>query len=1138
MNNTSQKAASVIWYANKESLYAAHPNPNFILAKDINDDGAKSFAVLPLASMFSEYISTLPTPNLNEVIPETRQTPVYVYIDLDKDLGPHDDYNIDYLDLLTRFESIFTQFMQSVYNTDIDLQRGQNYQASYTPISPTKPKLSMHIKINIVCRNVETLKSLIINLDRYMTSNLYLSPEDRDRFYFYKLKSKLQKYTPLIDQSVYTNFRGYRTLLSSKMNSGNPLTPLPGFSANPLDHLVVCYNDIPQSTIPADIQNIDAEVQADYSSSQLTHLSPNMLNITVENRSETSSATAEIPNCLISQLESTIMNSPEVKRIFGTDISFKYNQFFNPIVFTFNIDKACKHICPYTDRTHKHNRSFFEYHFKYNTLRYKCYNEECQSIQERQALVFSISSTHDALKRLCDLNPKPSLHCKENIIHWNETYDHPHMFTYPIKPLTAIRANMGVGKTHALINNFINKHCIHPDTKCLFITYQILLSKKYHQDLKHFDFVNYHDTRGPIEDNKIIVCLDSLHRVKTQNFDFIFIDEVLSVLLHFNSSLMKQVSLVSSLFELLMLQARHVYLLDAAVDNAMVYNFVNYLAQKKNVSPYYIRNQHVKQSNRQCKLHVNRRRTEGYPKAIKFAAFDKVVALLAQNKKVVVSSSTKAFTKELVEFIHNNNEVSAKNIIVYNSESDKSLLHAHASNIQEAWSQYDAIIYSPTIGAGLSFDVMYFDNLVGYMDNSFKAPTVDLILQQLFRVRCLSTGCMDLFIEDSLDVSPFNYPTMEDQVEDWMDNNVTIMHAYFPPECLNYEAQTIIDVNGIKYDKTRLSYHILKGITANKNKSLLSYSKTIVATLQSDYRIPCKITHFSTNDDALIRAMTLFHQMRKSIKMKATIPFSKDLLINYDTYIQLERKEHLNDIERLQKWTYDMAEIWGVPLRRVDEPFFNEWIGQVYDCEKTMKKFYRSQRLIDALTKSHDENREAMYRRFEALVKDPAVKDTNIELFRTNLRKHYQQLIECQCLLNEVFGSEIGEAIKTTPTIVMKGTEIKERFGKYVSTISPERFKHVRELFGMDFRNYESLAKLKAEAKNQHSFIGSMLREGVGVSYYRSKRGRKNGTDYEQWSLGTIKLHGMVEQYKPRFIRFATKIDSLIIEDDGEDWYE
>ena len=120
----------------------------------------------------------------------------------------------------------------------------------------------------------------------------------------------------------------------------------------------------------------------------------------------------------------------------------------------------------------------------------------------------------------------------------------------------------------------------------------------------------------------------------------------------------------------------------------------------------------------------------------------------------------------------------------------------------------------------------------------------------------------------------------------------------------------------------------------------------------------------------------------------------------------------------------------------------------------------------------------------------------------------------------------------------MKGTEIKERFGKYVSTISPERFKHVRELFGMDFRNYESLAKLKAEAKNQHSFIGSMLREGVGVSYYRSKRGRKNGTDYEQWSLGTIKLHGMVEQYKPRFIRFATKIDSLIIEDDGEDWYE
>jgi hypothetical protein len=1132
---TREKSLSVIWYANKESLYAAHPDPKFILAKDVNDTGAKSFAVLPQASQFREYISTLPTPNLNEVIPETRGTPVYVYMDLDKELGPHDDHTIDYTDLLSRFECIFTEFMQAVYNTSIHLQRGVNYQAGYTPISPTKPKLSMHIKVNIVCRNVEILKSLITNLDRYMSSNLYVTPEDRARFYYYKLKSKQQKYTPLIDQAVYTNFRGYRTLYSSKLNKSNALIPLPGFSTDPLDHLVVCYPDIPQSTIPADIQNIHANVLADYTTSKATSLSPTLVNLPEDYQSETSAVTAEIPHTLISQLEDTILTSPDIRRTFG-DITFKYSQFRNPTVYTYNIDKSCQHLCPYANRTHKHNRSFFEYHYKYNTLRYKCYNEECVAVQKRQALVFKISSTHDALKRFNDLNPRPTLHCKEKIIQWDESYDHPSMFEYPLKQLALVRANMGTGKTHSLIYNFITQHCLHPDTKCLFITYQILLSKKYHHSLQHFGFMNYHGTQGPLLDNKLIVCLDSLHRVHTQNFDFIFIDEVLSVLLHFNSNLMKQVSTVSSLFELLLLQARHVYLLDAAVDNSMVYNFASYLSEKKNVAPYYIRNVHVKPSNRRCTLYVNRLREGGYPKALKYTAFERVASLLAENKKVVVSSSTKTFTKELMQFLSTRPEAEGKNVIVYNSDSDKTVLHEHASDLDAAWCQYDVVIYSPTIGAGLSFDARHFDNLVGYMDNSFKAPTVDLILQQLFRVRALTSGEMDLYIEDSLVLSPFNYPTSEEHIEDWLDNNMRIMHAYFPPESLNYEAPMVIDNSGIRYDKTRLSFYILKGIAANKNKSLLNYSKTIANTLQTDYNIPCKVVNFKTTDDVLVRALALFQEIRKTLKQKATIPFTESLLIDYEIYIDLQFKEQLTDTERLQKWIYDMAELWGVPLRRVDEPFFNEWIGQVHDYEKTLKKFYRAQRLQDALTKTMEENQQAMYHRLEALVKNPAIRDANLELYRTSLKKHFEQLIETQFLLQEVFGGETLSSLKTEPLVIKKGREIKAKFAGYVSRFTQERFEHLRQLFGLDVRNYESLAKLKNEGKNQHSYIGSLLREGLGASYKRSKRAKNKESFCEEWSINTTHTHNMVGKYSPKALNFGNERECMLIDADEDDY--
>lgn len=1139
--NSDKKSLNVIWYSSKESLLAAHPNPAFVLARDTHECGTKNYSTLPTASDFRPYITSIrhrssTPPHLHEVILTARDHPVYTFLDLDRELGPHEDHNIDYNDLLSRFERIFSEFMQAVYGISLKLKRGVNYQACYSPLSSSRPKLSMHIKINIVCRNMETLKSLIVNLDRYMSSNLYVTPEDRQHFYYYKLESRQQKYSSLIDQTVYTNFQLYRTLYSSKLNKTNPLTPLRGFSYDPLDHLVAVYPDIPQTLIPADIQNIHAEILADYTTEKRVSLSPTLVNLP-EDQSEITAASADIPYSLLQQLEDTILNSKEIEHDFGT-ITFKYNKFHTSTIYTFHIDKTCLHKCPYAGRTHKHNRSFFEYDYKYNTLRYKCYNENCQIVQRTKALVFKIASTHDALKRLSDLNPRPTLHCMEKVIHWDECYDGESMTPYPIKPLTVIRANMGTGKTHSLVFNFITDHCMHPETKCLFITYQILLSKKYHNTLKHFGFTNYHGTQGPLFENKLIVCLDSLYRVHTQNFDYIFIDEVLSVLLHFNSNLMKQVSTVSSLFELLLLQARHVYLLDAAADNSMVYNFVEYLAIKKNVTPYYIRNTHVKSSNRRCTMHVNRLREGGYPKALKYTAFEKVAALLAQNKKVVVSSSTKTFTKEVTEFLQNRPESQGKKMIVYNSDSDKTLLHEHASDLDKAWRDYDVIIYSPTIGAGLSFDYAHFDNLVGYMDNSFKAPTVDLILQQLFRVRVLKSGEMDLYIEDSLVLSPFNYPTTGEHIEEWLDNNMRIMHNYFPPDSLNYEAPTVIDNSGIKYDKTRLSFQILKGIAANKNKSLLNYSKTIAHTLQTDYNIPCKIINFKTTDDVLVRALALFQEIRKTLKQKATIPFSQSLLIDYETYIELQFKEQLTDTERLQKWIYDMAELWGVPLHRVDEPFFTDWIGQVHDYEKSIKKFYRALRLQDALTNTIGQNRESMYHRMEELVRNPSIRDANLELFRTNVKKHYEQLIETQHLLQEVFGADTVSALRTEPVVIKKGRDIKDKFAGYVSEFNQERFVHLRQLFGLDSRNYESLAKLKNEAKNQQSFIGSLLREGLGASYNKSKRGKVRDQDFEEWSVSIAVVRGMTDRYKPKSIRFGTEIESLFVENDLEDCYE
>jgi hypothetical protein len=42
-------------------------------------------------------------------------------------------------------------------------------------------------------------------------------------------------------------------------------------------------------------------------------------------------------------------------------------------------------------------------------------------------------------------------------------------------------------------------------------------------------------TTGLINDCKVVVCLDSLYRVVTRNFDTVVVDEAVAVFLHFNS---------------------------------------------------------------------------------------------------------------------------------------------------------------------------------------------------------------------------------------------------------------------------------------------------------------------------------------------------------------------------------------------------------------------------------------------------------------------------------------------------------------------------------------------------------------------------------------------------------------------------
>ena len=173
-------------------------------------------------------------------------------------------------------------------------------------------------------------------------------------------------------------------------------------------------------------------------------------------------------------------------------------------------------------------------------------------------------------------------------------------------------------------------------------------------------------------------------------------------------------------------------------------------------------------------------------------------------------------------------------MLVYNSSTSETL-----DDVDELWTSCELLVYSPSITAGVSFERLHFDCLVAYLKNSSYSPTVDITLQQLFRVRCLVDGRMYLYIQEQ-ESSQKSLPQSETDVEAFLDDDVSLASKYFVDYKMFFSAQHKITNGGMEYDKDRLSYIIIiKGIVMMRNRSTMNFTSILMGTLETDYHIKC-----------------------------------------------------------------------------------------------------------------------------------------------------------------------------------------------------------------------------------------------------------------------------------------------------------
>jgi hypothetical protein len=1027
-NDPKGNSPQLQWHDKKADL-PKRMGERIVLARDVNTKGAKEFAVLPTpvaAAKFATGQVTQPAGrrqnHLYEVLEDSRD-PVRLFFDLDSKGNAFTSTQV-----ADCFRAALGGYLASVHAVQLEDLTVQMSEAS-------RPgKTSVHAVVDLQIASMLEHKLLSIELVQFIIGH-------GERF----LALQLSETECVLDLAVYTNFRSFRMLGMCKLGGTAVLRALPGSSSSVLDHMVGVHSQRPCAV------RLQTRCQ----------LVPPSLSGT--SRPARPAAT-HVPHADAVKLADMLNSWPDVKEVFpGGTLQVHSAVHTEKRV---RVRLAPHTVCPYAKRAHKSNNLYVNLYHTRVRADVECYDDECQrkmDLQGRTGLMNPASqqtALHDSVH--------DSMHAQFDNIKWHDLYDEPRMRPLPVAPLVCVRAGMGLGKTEE-VKVLLNEQCpIGPDEQktVLIITFSRKLADKCYEDFQHLDFINYQAHDGALNQARIIVCLDSLNRVVGRQFDFIIVDEACSVILHFNSPLMQETGSKSFLLESLIQQAKHVYLVDAMLDTTFMKNIVDYFAMAKGEEAVWVCNSHVRPSNRVANIV---RGKAGLSKAIGteslvFAAARKVLDLLNDGKRVVCCSSTKKFTEVLQLYISQMRP--ATDILVLNSKSEQ--------KPGDSWDQFDLLVYSPSISAGVSFTAPHFDSLVGYLVNSKYTPTVDIALQQLFRVRQLAAGDMHLYVQDTASPSADSLPHTMEKVAQMLQNDIAMVtaggHTAVSTD-LSFAAQNTFKDNRVQYDQERLSYRVILGIVLTANRSAVSFTDLLVGTLREDYGIPVSMHTAHLKEAGYDADITILAEAQRP---KVVPHFDTVMRLTPAQFSALANQSEHSDAEKASlKLFQDVTNVWGVSMDRVDSAFYNKLVM----ASSAADHYYRARRLNEACRLTLEENRAVYDRKMQKVL---ASDDYNLELYRTRTRKYYEMLIAGQALLIGAMGVKDRDSLQHQQVVTMLDTELDTVLARFWKEMGPKKAACVRKVFAI------------TAGKDAKLTVGKVLRQAfdIVISHADYNKGR------------------------------------------------
>ena len=470
-----------------------------------------------------------------------------------------------------------------------------------------------------------------------------------------------------------------------------------------------------------------------------------------------------------------------------------------------------------------------------------------------------------------------------------------------------IKSTYNTGKTQ-FIKTVIKKY---NPKKILWITYRQSLTNDIKGNFKNLQFQSYMD--GKYDANRQIIQLESLMKLGNSDafindevdididiptYDLVILDEIEGILCHASNSVTfkGQNKEVFEFLEKIIECSNKLITLDGDMSNR-TYNFINSFGPSINIVN---------------KIKKNKKTFKFVDSEYNFK--ESIFKQLNENKKIVIVSQSKQKAEVLKEEIQQ--KYTKLKVLIYTSiTGDKEKMKLE--DVNNIWSKCDVLIYSPTIEAGVNFDILHFDKIFGIISRNTSSQRA--FMQMLSRVRKTTDNEIIILNTDFELYDVKEYFSYYDAYE-------------ASKEMKQFKLNRVYDLNKKCYRLTYNNYltNYLYNIVEEQNKEPYYFLSKLKNIMESKgHEVIFEYSEKETNNDETNIEIELDDKEKNEFFIKIV----NAKLINNDAYkfyLQLKKankatedekilliKKYYSDIFGTENLSYDDLQIWYYNLYKI-----------------------------------------------------------------------------------------------------------------------------------------------------------------------------------------------------------------------------